>query len=80
MYRNAGVILKFLSPYSPDFNPIELAFSAIKAQIRRNGQFIRDAMHSTASDQDAVNRLYDAVMTVTPEDAYGWYKHCGYVV
>jgi len=28
---------EFLPPYSPDYNPIELAFSAIKAHIQRNG-------------------------------------------
>ena len=69
----------FLPPYSPDFNPIELAFSTIKAHIHRNGQFIQEVLHSAASNQDAVNCLYDVVMNVTLEDAYGWYKHCGYI-
>jgi transposase len=39
-----GVILKFLPPYSPDFNPIKESFSVLKAFIRRHycqeiGQF-----------------------------------------
>ena len=32
----AGYIVRFLPPYSPDYNPIELSFSALKAWIRRH--------------------------------------------
>jgi transposase len=32
----AGFIVQYLPPYSPDFNPIELTFSVLKAWIRRN--------------------------------------------
>jgi transposase len=34
MYQEAGVILLYLSLYSPDFNPIEIFFSALKAWMR----------------------------------------------
>jgi hypothetical protein len=34
----------FLPPYSPDFNPIELAFSAIKAWMCHHGAWLRDSM------------------------------------
>ena len=37
---------EFLPPYSPDLNPIEEAFSAIKAHIRREGEPFRAAMIS----------------------------------
>src|SRR6266498_4427722 len=30
-----GYLVKFLSPYSPEFNPIELSFSVLKAWVRR---------------------------------------------
>ena len=33
---NAGVMLEFLPPYSPDFNPIEEAFAEMKAWMRKN--------------------------------------------
>jgi transposase len=33
---NAGVILLYLPPYSPDFNPIEEAFSELKAWMKKN--------------------------------------------
>jgi transposase len=34
--KNAGVLLVFLPPYSPDFNPIEEAFAELKAWMRKN--------------------------------------------
>ncbi len=33
--RRAGAQLRFLPPYSPDFNPIEMAFSKFKAYLKR---------------------------------------------
>ena len=38
MCDNAGVLLKYLPPYSPDFNPIEEAFAELKAWIKRNNE------------------------------------------
>lgn len=35
MCRDAGVILEFLSPYSPDFNPIEEHFRMLKKFIKK---------------------------------------------
>jgi len=35
MIENAGASLRFLSPYSPDFNPIEKAFSRLKAMLKK---------------------------------------------
>ena len=32
--EQAGALLRFLPPYSPDFNPIELAFAKLKAFLR----------------------------------------------
>ena len=36
--EQAGASLRFLPPYSPDFNPIEKAFSKLKAMLRRIGE------------------------------------------
>jgi transposase len=74
----SGMRVEFLLPYSPDFNPIELAFSAIKHDIRRNGGLIRKAMDSEGSKAEVLSELWDAVWSVTPDDAEGWYYHCGY--
>lgn len=39
---NAGVLLVFLPPYSPDFNPIESTFKDLKAWIKKNYQQVED--------------------------------------
>ena len=61
--------LLFLPAYSPDFSPIEETFSKIKAFLRRIGARTREAL------QDAIAQ---ALLTVTPQDAHGWFRHCGY--
>jgi hypothetical protein len=67
-----GARLIFLPPYSPDFNPIEEAFSAIKAFLRRHEAYF------TGPDQVPwlVNK---AVMNISAEDALGWFSDCGYM-
>ena len=36
MCEDAGVVLAFLPPYSPDLNPIEETFAQLKAWIKKN--------------------------------------------
>lgn len=71
----------YLPSYSPDFNPIELAFSKIKSSIRREGAAAREVFNSRDEDADEQIEamLFRHVYSVTKEDARGWYKHCGYV-
>jgi transposase len=64
-----GAEVWFLPAYSPDLNPIEEAFSKLKALLRRAGARTRDAL------ADAI-RL--ALRAITPADVLGWYAHCGY--
>ena len=64
-----GCDLLFLPPYSPDFTPIEQAFSKLKALLRRLGARTHDAL------QEAV-RL--AIAAITPDDAAAWFVHAGY--
>ncbi len=66
-----GCQLLFLPAYSPDFSPIEEAFSKIKSVLRRIGARTREAL------QEA---LEDACTTITASDAVGWFRHCGYLV
>ena len=73
----SGMRYEFLPPYSPDYNPIELAFSYIKGVIRRRGDLVR--MEMTGSDEVAVyQRIHDAVWAVTPGHADAWFSKCGY--
>jgi transposase len=65
-----GADLVFLPSYSPDLNPIEEAFSKIKALVvRKEGARVREAL------VEAIGR---ALAAVTPEDAAGWFAHAGY--
>ena len=61
----------YLPPYSPDLNPIELAFSKLK-------QLMRSAEHRFVSSlwQDT-QRMLDQITTT---DAQGFFKHCGYTL
>jgi DDE superfamily endonuclease len=74
--------LVFLPPYSPDFNPIELGFSAIKHYVRRHGNFARmvfPAPEENVDDSDIYLFLYRAAFHLTADDIAGFYRHCGYI-
>ena len=58
-----------LPAYSPDFNPIEEAFSKVKQSLRRARPRTDDALRAAT---------WTAFATITPSDAAGWFAHCGY--
>jgi transposase len=64
-----GGELVFLPAYSPDFTPIEQAFSKIKAILRGLGARVRAAL------LDAIGL---AVSAITSADAYAWFLYAGY--
>ena len=64
-----GATAVFLPSYSPDLNPIELAFSKIK-------QFLRSAGARTQEALDAA--IARALDTISPADAIAFFKHCGF--
>lgn len=64
-----GCDLLFLPPYSPDFNPIEEAFSKLKALLRKSQARTRGTL------VEAIGR---ALSAITVEDAAGYFGHCGY--
>lgn len=67
----AGAVLRFLPPYSPDFNPIELAFAKLKAFLR--------AARPRSFDQ--VCALIAAALELfTPTECRNFVRHCGYRV
>ena len=72
-----GMRCEFLPPYLPDFDPVELAFSAVEFHLRRNGDLVRMAM-TELSDEEIFLCLLDALYVISPMDCRGWYKYCGY--
>jgi hypothetical protein len=68
-----GVRVEYLPPYSPDFNPIEEAFSKIKAFIRRNNDIF-----AISEGDGIIFDMYEAMDVITPIDAMGYFIHAGY--
>lgn len=66
-----GASVLFLPPYSPDFNPIELMWSKIKAILRKL------KIRSIDLLDDAISFALDSVSL---SDIAGWFKHDGYAL
>jgi transposase len=58
-----------LPPYSPDFNPIEMAISKIKMVLRKLARRSVDGLF---------NGIGDALESIRPTDALNYIAHCGY--
>ena len=58
-----------LPPYSPDYNPIEMAISKMKAVVRKRSQRKVDSLY------DAIG---EATLAITPQDARNFIQHCKY--
>lgn len=70
----------YLLPYSPDLNPIEEAFSTIKAWIRSNRDYVDNKL-SGEPFCDLYTMFWAAVYSAcTPEIAEGWFHHSGYLM
>ena len=64
-----GATVRFLPPYSPDFNPIEKAFAKLKALLRRAAERSVDALQKTIM---RLARLF------TPTECANFFAACGY--
>jgi transposase len=64
-----GCELLYLPPYSPDFNPIEQAFSKVKGLLRRAESRTREVL---------IEAMGRALSAVSARDARGFFGHCGY--
>ncbi len=64
-----GAYLLFLPPYSPDLNPIELAFAKLKALLRKAGE---------RSVDDLWRRIGEALDHYTADECRNYFKHAGY--
>ena len=65
----AGASLVFLPPYSPDLNPIEMAFAKLKALLRKAAQ------RTVAGLWTAIGILLDSI---TPQECANYFQAAGY--
>jgi transposase len=69
LLESAGVRVRFLPRYSPEYNPIEGAWSKVKGLLRRWGARTEGALDA------AISRAFAAIKA---QDAHGWFAHAGY--
>ena len=67
--EDRGAKLLYLPPYSPDFNPIEMAFAKLKALLRKAAERTVDALWDT---------IGETLDTFTPQECVNYFKHAGY--
>ena len=67
--ETAGATLRYLPPYSPHFNPIENAFSKLKALLRARAEPTIDALW---------NAVGDVIDLFTPAECANYFAACGY--
>lgn len=65
----AGLAHRYLPSYSPDMNPIEPAWSKLKARLRAVGARSKEALEAALSP---------ALATITAQDARSWFRLAGY--
>lgn len=69
LIEGEGCELVYLPPYSPDYNPIEQAFSKLKGYLRE----------ACARSQETLMEVIGlALSKITASDAEGFFEHCGY--
>lgn len=69
LIESKGCQLWLLPSYSPDFNPIEQAFSKVKNLLRKAKARTLEALFEAT---------HHALSAVSGEDALGYFEHCGY--
>jgi transposase len=67
--EGAGCTPLYLPPYSPDLNPIELAFAKLKALLRKAAQRTVPGLWAF------LGQVLDAF---APEECRNYFRHCGY--
>ena len=67
LIEEVGATVKFLPPYSPDFNPIEKMWSKIKNLLRGLAARTQEEL------SDAITQAFNSV---TADDAFGWFSSC----
>ena len=66
-----GARVLWLPPYSPDFSPIELMWSKVKAYLKK---------FKARTQIELEKAIAGALKTITINDCLQWFRHCGYQV
>jgi transposase len=66
---SVGAKVVYLSPYSPDFNPIENLWSKLKSYLRSIEARTQDTLHDA---------IHDGLQLITLTDIRNWFAHCCY--
>ena len=70
LVEDTGVIMLYLPPYSPDYNPIEEAFAKVKSTLK--------ALETEMQHTDDIDMLVCAAFsTITAQGCMGWIRHAG---
>jgi transposase len=69
LIEGRGCKLLYLPPYSPDYNPLEEAFSKVKGLLRKGAARTREAL---------IEGMGAALSAVSARDAAGFFRYCGY--
>jgi transposase len=67
--EQAGAKLIYLSPYSPEFSPIENFWSKVKAILKKL---------KARTYKDLIEGIFEAMLTVSQQDIRNWFAHCCY--
>ena len=71
MITSIGALVIFLPPYSPDYNPIEEAFSKVKTLIKAYESDLE------MNHMDMMDIVLTAFSHITKQDCQHWIEHCG---
>ena len=71
LIEGRGAQLLYLPPYSPDFNPIEQAWSKLKQLLRGVKARVLDQLEPA---------IAQTIAAITPQNAQAFFRHCGYGV
>lgn len=69
--KSAGAHIRYLPPYSPDLNPIELMWSKLKAILRKSKIRSKELLDSA---------IASALEAVSASDIVNWFSHDGYCI
>ena len=72
IFRQAGILVYFLAPYSPDLNPIEETFSYVKHYLQQNEEVLE------ALNGDPIPIIKGALDSIQSEMCEKWITHAGY--